>query len=150
MLTPGIRVAVSFASLTVTLALGGCARAAAPVTVDGRVATSPRPLAVRFENEARSYVDVYFVGQLREWWLGRVSPGATRSLQIPDAAWLENEGYVRLAVLAGVPRSVQAARDPRTIMTIAQPTSSLLSMRWTFHQTQLASPELFGQRLDSR
>jgi hypothetical protein len=150
MLMTAIRSAVSLVSLTLPLALGACARAASPVASNGATATSARPFAIRFENQAQTYVDVYFVGQLREWWLGRVSPGALVSLQIPDAAWLENEGYVRLAVLAGVPRSGQAARDPRSTMTIAQPTSSLLSQRWTFHQTQLQTPELFGQKADPR
>ena len=146
MLTPVIRAAVSAASLTAIVALGGCARAPAPVTWDGAAAASAHPLAIRFENQALAYVDVYFVGQLREWWLGRVSPGGLVSLQVPEAAWLENEGYVRLAVLSGVPRSGRAARDPRATMTIAQPVASLLSQRWTFQQTHLASPEILGQK----
>jgi hypothetical protein len=150
MLTPVVRIAVSSASLAVTLALGACARAASPVTSDGTMATSARPLAIRFENQAQTYVDVYFVGELREWWLGRVAPGALATLRVPDAALLENTGYVRLAVLAGLPRSAQAARDPRAALTIAQPAASLLGQRWTFLKTPLASPEILNQKADPR
>ena len=148
--TPAIRAAVSFISLSVALALGACARTAPPNTRDGVPASTERPLGIRFENEAETYVDVYFVGEQREWWLGRVAPGALAMLRLPDAAWLETSGYVRLAVLAGVPRSGQAARDPRATLTIAQPPLSLLAQRWTFRKTQLASPEIFGWPADRR
>lgn len=148
MITPVIRAAVSLISLTGTLVLGACARTASPDSWDGATAIPVRPLAIRFENDAQTYVDVYFVGQQREWWLGRVAPGALVLLRVPDAAWLETSGYVQLAVLAGVPRSVQAARDPRATLTIAQPATSLLAQRWIFQKTELASPEIFGRPSD--
>ena len=150
MLTPVIRVAVSLAALTSTLTIGACVRSASPVTASGTITTAERPLAIPFENEAQTYVDVYFVGELREWWLGRVVPGGLTTLQIPVAALLDNSGYVRLAVLAGVPRSAQAAHDPRAVLTIAQPPSALLAQRWTFHKTALASPEITGQPMRLR
>ena len=147
MITPGIRGAVSVVSLstalTATLALGSCARNPSPATSDGTAATAER-LTIRFDNEAQTYVDVYFIDEKREWWLGRVAPGALAKLRIPEAALSAAAGYVRLAVLAGVPRSAQAARDPRATITIAQPASALLAQQWTFRQTQLATPELFG------
>jgi len=147
MITTGIRAAVSVvsltAALTATLALGGCARGPSLVAWDGAAAT-PEGLAIRFDNEAQTYVDVYFIGEQREWWLGRLAPGALATLRIPAAALSAGSGYVRLAVLAGSPRTVQAARDPRATFTIAQPASALLAQRWTFSQTQLAPPELFG------
>jgi hypothetical protein len=114
------------------------------------MATSESPLVIRFENQAETYVDVYFVDELREWWLGRVPPGALSALRVPTAALLETSGYVRLAALAGVPRSGQAARDPRAALTIAQPAASVLGQRWTFHKTELASPEILGQRATPR
>ncbi|HEX4469115.1 MAG TPA: hypothetical protein VH080_06255 [Gemmatimonadaceae bacterium] len=114
------------------------------------MATPQSPLTIRFENQAETYVDVYFIDELREWWLGRVAPGALSTLRVPTAALLETSGYVRLAALAGVPRSGQAARDPHVALTIAQPASSLLGQRWTFHKTELASPEIFGQRANPR
>ena len=99
---------------------------------------------IRFENEARTYVDVYLIGETRQWWLGRVAPGANTTLRIKDEALEVTSGYVRLAVLPDGPLTVQAARDPRATLTIAQPGASLLSQRWTFRQSQLTAPEIFG------
>ena len=140
MITPRIRATVSI--VTLTLALGACVRSPAPNTWDGAAEMSER-LAIRFDNEAQTYVDVYFIDERREWWLGRVAPGAIATLRIPAGA-LPASGYMRLAVLAGQPRTLQAARDPHATFTIAQPAASLLTQRWTFRQTQVAAPELFG------
>jgi hypothetical protein len=140
MITPRIRASVSV--ITLALALGACARNLSRDTWDG-AAEMPERLAIRFDNEAQTYVDVYFIDERREWWLGRVSPGAIATLRIPGGA-LPASGYMRLAVLAGQPRTLQPARDPHAIFTIAQPASVLLDQQWTFRQTQLASPELFG------
>ncbi|HEY2379213.1 MAG TPA: hypothetical protein VGH98_24745 [Gemmatimonadaceae bacterium] len=154
MTTTLIRTAVSAVSLAValpaTLVLGACAPAATPVTWDGAVATPAHPVAIRFDNQGQTHVDVYFVGEKREWWLGRVAPGALTTLRIPGAALSETSGFVRLAVLAGVERSAQAALDPRATFTIAQAPSSILTQRWTFVQTQLATPELLGAPLIAR
>jgi len=148
MITPAIRAAVSIASLSATLsaplALGACTHGAPPVPWDAAAAIARGPLTIRFENEAQTHVDVYFVDDRREWWLGRVAPGASTTLRIPDDAILQNEGYVRLAVLANSPRTAQVARNPRALLTIAQPARSLLAQRWTFVQTESASPEVFG------
>jgi hypothetical protein len=35
----------------------------------------PASLTIRFDNAAQSYVDVYLIGQQREWRLGRVEAG---------------------------------------------------------------------------
>ena len=156
MITPAMRSAVSFlsicAALSTSLAVGACTRAAPlrPVTWDAAAATTERPFVLDFENTAETYVDVYYVGEQREWWLGRVAPGALSKLRIPDAALLGTSGFVRLAVLAGTVRTAQAARDPRATFTLAQPVSSLLAQRWMFQKTQLASPQLFGQRIGAR
>lgn len=148
MITQRIQAAVSLLSLvavpTALLSLGGCAPRPAPVTWDGSSVTAERRLAIRFDNDAETYVDVYFIGEQREWWLGRVAPGAIATLRVPDAALMPTSGFVRLAVLAGAPRTLQAARDPHAVFTIAQPASALLAQRWTFSQRQVAAPELFG------
>jgi hypothetical protein len=99
------------AMTTMTLALGACARAPSPATSDRPAAAPGRPLAVRFDNDAQVHVDVYLVGGQREWPLGRVAPGARATLRIPAASLEETSGFVRLAVLADAPRSMQAARD---------------------------------------
>lgn len=138
MITTAGRLSVSVISLAATLALCACAGNPAPTTWDGGGGT------IRFVNEAESYVDVYLVGETRQWWLGRVAPGARTTLRIKDEALRATSGYLRLAVLAGAPLSLQAARDPRATLTIAQPGQSLFDQRWTFRQSQVTSPELFG------
>ena len=146
--TPGARSTVSLVSLAATLttlALGACVRATATES-----AMSPQHPALRFENAAQTPVDVYFVGATREWWLGRVAPGARAMLRIPDEARTPSTGFVRLAVLAGASLSAAASRDPRATFTIAQPAWDLVTQRWTFSQAQFASPEIRGVPLDVR
>jgi hypothetical protein len=151
MTTPRTRSRVSLAgltaaltvALTVTFALGACATAPSPAP-----APTAAPVAVRFDNDASVYVHVYLIGEKREWLLGRVEPGARATLRIPDASLLESQGTVRLAVLAGDRVTLRAARDARAAMTIAQPTSTMLSQRWTFSQT-LQQGQLTSLRLGS-
>jgi hypothetical protein len=125
------------ATMTITLALG-CVRQPSRTMPDGPSRMSARPFAVRFENEGRQYVHVYLVGERREWLLGRVEPGAIRTLQIPDEA-LGGSAFVRLAVLAGDRAKFQAARQSGAALTIAQPASVILSQRWRFSQGALTS-----------
>jgi hypothetical protein len=125
------------ATLTLTLALG-CARQSSRTVVDGASRMNARPFTVRFENEAREYVHVYLIGETREWLLGRVEPGAVRALQIPDEA-LRNSAFVRLAVLTGDRMTFQSARRSGATLTIAQPSSVILSQRWKFSQGQLTT-----------
>ena len=138
MITPAGRLTVSAISLAAMLALGACAGGPRPAT-RAEAATT-----IGFMNEAESYVDVYLVSETRQWWLGRVAPGARTTLRISNETLITTSGYLRLAVLAGAPLTVQAARDPRATLTIAQPGQSLLDQRWTFRQSQLTAPELFG------
>ena len=148
MLTPGTRAAVSFVMVLIlpaTLALGACARAAWPATWDGPARAADGGFIIRFENEAQTYVDVYYIDEQREWWLGRVAPGALTSLTIPGAAISNTTGYVRLGILAGVQRTLHALRDPRTTLTIAQPVGALMAQEWSYRQTPLASPGIFGK-----
>ena len=145
--TPAIRSMVSVASLSAALLVSpvaGCVRAPA------RDALQPTPreraphATIRFENEAQVQVDVYLVAEQREWRLGRVAPGAVTQLEVPDVALTRTPGFVRLAVIAGGPMSVQAAYDRRATYTIAQPATELLSQRFTFAQGQLASPRIIA------
>lgn len=147
MTTPAGRLTVSAVSLAAALALGACASGPPPTTWGGTTATAGRGATIPFVNEAEKYVDVYLVGETREWWLGRVAPGARTTLRIRGDVLAVTSGYLRLAVLAGAPLTMQAARDPRATVTIAQPGQSLLDQRWTFRQSQVAAPELFGAPL---
>lgn len=152
MTTPATRLTVSplwlAALLGATLVLGACARGLSPVTFSGAAVTPAGPLIIAFQNEAETYADVYLIGEKREWWLGRVAPGARTTLRIRGEALAAEEGFVKLAVLAGAPASLQAARDRRTTFSLAQPASQLLAQRWTFRKTALSSPELFGARVE--
>ena len=74
-----------------------------------------RPLAIRFDNEARQYVHVYLVGQNREWLLGRVEPGAHATLRIPDEAMADDRWSMRLAVLAGDRVTMRVAPQPACV-----------------------------------
>ena len=152
MITLSIRAAVSVVSLivvlTTTLAVGGCARGPSPTTSNGPSATPEPALAIRFDNVAQTYVDVYLVSEQRQWRLGRVEPGARATLRIPEAALTATWEFVRLAVLEGAPLSLQVAREPRATLTIAQPASQLMAQQWTFLQRQVASAQLLGAPAD--
>ena len=129
----------SFVSILVTMifALGACASAASRPTPNRPAATLADLLSIRFENESLDQVDVYLIGEKREWNLGRVAPGAVVSLQLPDEAFVRGSATVQLAVLAGQPRTFTAARNPRAVLTIAEPASTFLSQRWTFSHGNL-------------
>jgi hypothetical protein len=152
--TPTTRATVSLLSLAAalgaTVLLGACASAPPVVAWDGSTVTSERPLTLRFENEAQTYVDVYLVNDRQQWRLGRIAPGARTTLRVPEEALDVTYGFVRLAVLAGAPLSADAARDPRATFTIVQSTSQLLAQRWTFWQTPLASAEILSAPADAR
>ncbi|HJQ54951.1 MAG TPA: hypothetical protein VJ825_14020 [Gemmatimonadaceae bacterium] len=127
------------ATLTLTLALGACASASSRPAQNRPVSTLADLLSIRFDNPSRETVDVYLIGTKREWRLGRVAPGAIASLRLPDEAFAEGSMMVRLAVLAGERVTFEAARDPRAVLTVAQPASTILSQRWTFSQGSLTS-----------
>jgi hypothetical protein len=139
MTTSAQRVFVSIAATITTLALGACIRAPSRSESDPLASTYAGLLTIRFENSARERVDVYLIGEKREWVLGRVEPGAITSLRIPEEALAKGSTFVRLAVLAGEPLTFAVARNPRARLTIAQPASVILSQRWNFSQGELTS-----------
>jgi hypothetical protein len=125
------------AAMAATLTLGACFQAA-----PARGGPSPLDdglLAIRFDNGAREHVHVYLIGEKREWLLGRVEPGAIATLRIPKESLAENAKFVRLAVIAGERVTLQAARNPRATLTLAQPASAVLSQQWRFSQGGLTS-----------
>jgi len=146
MLTPATRAVVSRFALALGASVTLLAAACAPRTYQAVAAVPQRLATVRFDNEAQTYVDVYLIGDQREWLLGRVEPGAHATLKLPPGALEQTAGFMRLAALAGTGFTVQAARDPRATFTIAQPAGSMLSQRWTFSQRRLSSPEILGSR----
>lgn len=144
MLTPATRATVSaLVMFTATLGLGGCAGRATSAARDDAFVTPERRLVIRFDNEAQRYVDVYLIGERRQWYLGRVAAGAKTTLRIPPTAVETADEVMRLAVLSETPQSIQVLRDPRATLTIAQPASYLVSQSWTYWPKQ-TSPELIG------
>jgi len=151
MTTPRPYLLVSLTAMTImTLGLGACAGGSARTATEEPSPVAAAPSALRFDNQATSHVDVYLVGDKREWLLGRVEPGATAALRIPDGSLQSNPGFVRLAVIAGGQMTQQAARDVRAQLTIAQPASMMLSQRWRLSQGQLTSTALRGTSTASR
>jgi hypothetical protein len=138
MTTPRPYVLVSRAAMTIlTLALGACASAPARQALEQPSPIEAGQVSLRFDNQARSYVHVYLVGEKREWLLGRVEPGVTAMLRIPDEALAETDELVQLAVIPGGRMTLQAAHDSRARLSIAQPASRITSQRWRLVQGQL-------------
>jgi hypothetical protein len=139
MTTSDKRAFVSIATIVVTLALGACVHAPSSSVQNSLRSTYAGLLTIRFDNTAGERVDIYLIGEKREWVLGRVEPGAIASLRIPEEALAEGSTFVRLAVLAGEPLTFAAARNPRARLTVAQPASAILSQQWTFSHGELTS-----------
>ena len=138
MTTPRTRALVSIAvTMTVALSLGACFRGAPRPSQDGPPVLEGRTLTLRFDNDAREYVHVYLIGTKREWLLGRVEPGAVARLRIPEESLAGNSGFMQLAVVTGGRLTMQASRDPRARLTVAQPASAILLHQWKFTQGQL-------------
>jgi len=107
------------------------------------------PLTIPFDNYSREYVHVYLVdGRDRQWLLGRVEPWSQATLRVPAAALAGSTGFVQLAVLTSERITPQVARDPRAMLTVAQPASAILSLRWAFAQGQLTPLPLGRARAD--
>lgn len=149
MTTPRTCPIVSLAAwLSLTLALGACVRGQAGPALDVPAAVQESPLTVRFDNGAREHVHVYLIGEKREWLLGRVEAGTRRTLRIPAASLAAGEGFVQLAVIAGERPTLQAARNARAMLALAQPASEIVSQRWMLTQGQLTSLPLPREQLD--
>lgn len=127
------------ASLTLTLALGACAGGPARPASSGPALTEAPSLTIRFDNDGREHVHVYLVGRKQEWLLGRVEAGTSRTLTIPPASYGGSGETVRLAVIAGERPTLQAARNPRAMLTLSQRATDLVSQRWMLTQGQLTS-----------
>ena len=122
------------AALTLTLAVGGCAGNPTRSALNDPAPAAARPMAIKFDNEARQYVHVYLVSQNQQWLLGRVEPGARTTLRLPVEALADDTWQVQLAVLAGQRVTMRVASQPGALASIAQPTKLLLAQRWTFTQ----------------
>jgi hypothetical protein len=151
MTTPRKDTLVSVAALlALALAPIACAHAPSHAVAGTPVPVESRPLTLRFDNTGREYVHVYLLGEEREWFLGRVDPGAIATLRIPEAALTGSSPLMRLAVLAGARVTLQAAHDRRATTTFVQPTSVILSHSWRFADGTLTSLALRDPGADGR
>jgi len=139
---------LSLGALAALLTIGACAGGPSPDPWDGPAAPTEQSLMLRFDNAAETHVDVYLITQQRQVRLGRVAPGARAMLRIPLAALTTSSGFVRLAVLPDAPLTVDPAHYSQATFTVVQPAADLLSQRWTFLKTPLASAELRGAPVD--
>ena len=138
MTTPRTQALVSLVTMmTFTLGLGACIGGPSHRVVDTPAPVDRASLTIRFDNGAREHVHVYLVGEQREWLLGRVEPGAIATFHVPEASLRESTRFVRLAVIAGASVTQSASRDPRAMLTIAQPVGGLLSQQWSYANGQL-------------
>jgi hypothetical protein len=124
-------------AMTTALIAGACARRPA---LQGE--PPAQALAIRFDNDARDHVHVYLIGMKREWFLGKVEPGAVVRLRVPEEVLTNGDAFVQLGVVTGSRMTVMAARDPRVRLTVAQPSSAILSHQWKFVQGQLMPQRL--------
>ena len=136
MTTSRRRAFVSIA-VTMTIALGACIGASPHPASNAPISIDALPLTIRFDNTGSERVDVYLIGVKREWVLGRVEPGAVASLRLPEEVLAKGSMDVRLAVLADEPLTLEAARNPRARLSIAQPAAAILSQKWMFSQGEL-------------
>lgn len=146
MTTPRTRVIVSpvlsvIVSLIVTSVLAACGGGRASLASSDPtevLATAVSPV-IAFDNDAREHVQVYLVSDRRQWYLGRVEPGARRTLRVPDEAVVSSPQRLQLAVMVGQPIAPHVSGDPRAMFTLAQPATTLFSQDWSVAQGQLVS-----------
>lgn len=145
MTTPRTRVIVSavvsvVTSMIVTNVLAACGgRASLAADDPAAIVASAVSPAIAFDNDAREHVQVYLVSERRQWYLGRVEPGARRTFRVPDDAVLTSPQRLQLAIMVGQPITPHVTGDPRAMFTIAQPAARLFSQDWSIAQGQLIS-----------
>ncbi|GLC23857.1 hypothetical protein [Roseisolibacter agri] len=128
-----VRALLAALSLAV-LPLAACATHNAATTT-ATPSAAARPV-VLVDNAGTAWLDVYLLDETRDWHLGRLAPGARGTLRLPAGA-AAGAGMVRLAVLAGATQTVAPSRDPRAIVSMAQPMTALSGQRWSFAQGAL-------------
>jgi hypothetical protein len=136
-------------SLIVTSVLAACGGGRASLASDDPAAVVAAAVSptIAFDNDAREHVQLYLVSDKRQWYLGRVEPGARRTLRVPDEAVLMSPQHLQLAVMVGQPITARVSGDPHAMLTIAQPAARLFSQDWSIAQGQLVSAPIRRTRL---
>ncbi len=133
------RLVASVASVALLAALGGCATSAGRATPRpaGGAGARATGSVLRLDNWSLDRLDVYVIEEGREWFLGRVEPGASTRLPLPRNVRLDGQAMVRLAVLANAPRRGRPSQEPGVVLTVRHPAARLLAQDWYFAQGQL-------------
>jgi hypothetical protein len=144
--SPVVSVVVSMIVTNVLTACGGGRSSLASDDPAAAVAAAVSP-TIAFDNDAREHVQVYLVSDKRQWYLGRVEPGARRTLRVPDEAALTSPQRLQLAVMVGQPITPHVSGDPRAMFTISQPAAGLFSQDWSIAQGQLIAAPIRRARV---
>lgn len=127
-------------ALTSALYMVACAGSPAHVVRhDPSAAVELRSGLLRFDNAGRDRLDVYLVGEVRAWRIGRLEPGQARWLTVPRDIPPSDLSRLQMVVLANAPVTITPMQDPRAVSTIRLPVAMLWSQRWAFVQGQLTS-----------
>jgi hypothetical protein len=146
--TPTRLTLLALLALLAAASAGGCAArlAGTPPASETHAGAAPAaaPRVFRLDNRSFERLDVYVMDETREWYLGRVEPGARALLPLPRDSSFVSRGTARLAVLAGVlpgaAHRLRASREPGAVLTVWQPLTRLLRQEWMF-----AVGDLMGQ-----
>ena len=130
MITRPVRFVVSGVALAVTTFASACASVPVRPADDTTIAVAP--VWLPFDNLGHDYVRVYLVSARRQWMLGRVEQGQRTKLRVPAEALAPEEGWLRLAVLAGGLASQRVLAEPGVAFGATQPLPALLAQKWTY------------------
>jgi hypothetical protein len=106
-----------------------------------RVTALPDVEIIMFHNRDRQLIQVYLVDATREWWLGRLQPLESARLPLPASFSTTEPRAIRLAVIRGSSRSVQASRDSRAIFSLTERAGNMAGQDWIFANGQLLGPD---------
>lgn len=96
---------------------------------------------IMFHNRGRQLIQVYLVDATREWWLGRLQPLESARLSLPASFSRTPPRAIRLAVIEGSSRSLQASRDSRAIFSLTERADDIAGQDWIFANGQLLGPD---------
>ena len=123
------------------IALAASLTGAACVRPRGRAPGELPPKAtITFRNQGSDRVQVYLVGETRDWFIGRLEPRQTAHLAVPRFGFMTASQAVSVAVVPGWSANAQPRREPRTTFSIDELTDDLPGQEWIFVNGRLEGP----------
>jgi hypothetical protein len=95
---------------------------------------------ITFRNQSAIPIQVYLVGETREWLLGRLEPLQTGQLLLPAWTGETTPASVALVVISGWSRTLDANHHPGRVRSLNEPTERLNGGIWIFVNGQLLGP----------